>query len=137
MGVRVKQPPASQHQIGQTEQREELCRVLGQALVARLAMAKQILHDMKRVLDFGTDGGLGMLELFQQITQSSSRQGLALARLHGDVPGYRNPKVFFPLLDTLIACVAEDIRFVAVQQRLGLGNVTHIASCTDDGMHQA
>ena len=58
MGVRINQPPASQHQIGQTEQREELCRVLGQALVARLAMTKQILHDMKRVLDFGTDAGL-------------------------------------------------------------------------------
>ena len=100
-------------------------------------MTKQILHDMKRVLDFGTDAGLGMLDPFQQVTQGSSRQGLALPRLHGDVPGYRNLKVFFPLLDTLIACVAEDIRFVTVQQRLRLGNVTHIASSADDGMHQA
>ena len=38
--MRVKQPAASQHQIGETEQREQLGGILGQPFVTRLAMTK-------------------------------------------------------------------------------------------------
>ncbi|MDP9627394.1 UNVERIFIED_ORG: hypothetical protein J2811_006877 [Burkholderia cepacia] len=50
------------HQIRQSEQAEQLRGVLGQALVSGLAMLKQILDDMKRMLNPRTDLRLGSLE---------------------------------------------------------------------------
>ena len=51
--------PASQYQIGEGDQREQLRGVLGQAAIARFAMAEQVLDDMKRLLNF--QGGLLMV----------------------------------------------------------------------------
>ena len=39
LGVRAAQVPADQHQVCQSEQRQQLCVVFGQAAVARLALA--------------------------------------------------------------------------------------------------
>ena len=44
--------PAGQDQIGKTEQREQLGRVLCQATVTSLPMTEQVLDDMKRMLNF-------------------------------------------------------------------------------------
>ncbi len=68
---------ASQHQIAEGEQGEQLRQILGQPLVANLPVAEEILDDMKRMLDLGANAGLGLLEGQQQ-------------RFHGAV---------FPLLD--------------------------------------
>jgi len=43
---------AGQHQIGEAKQFEQLRSVFGQAAIARLPMAKQVLDDMKRMLNF-------------------------------------------------------------------------------------
>jgi hypothetical protein len=42
------------HQIRQTEQRVQPCGVLGKPPVADLPQAKQILDDVKRMLDLGS-----------------------------------------------------------------------------------
>ena len=44
------------HQIGQTEQAEQLRVVLGQTLVAGLLVPEQVLDDVERVLDLGPPG---------------------------------------------------------------------------------
>jgi hypothetical protein len=58
LGVERKQSPLGDQQIRQPEQGEQLCRVLGQSLVADLLHAKDIFHDMERVLDLRSDAGL-------------------------------------------------------------------------------
>lgn len=47
LGISAEQRTPRKHQIGKAEQREELRGVLGQAPVAGLAMAKEVLHHME------------------------------------------------------------------------------------------
>lgn len=53
--------PADQHQIGKSEQREQLRVVLCRATIAHLTMLGQALYDMKAVLDFCPYAGLVLL----------------------------------------------------------------------------
>ena len=78
-----------QHQIGKAKQRKELRRILGQAAVTGLAMAKEILHDMEGVLDFGPNAGLGVLNPFNQMPLRGVFQLFSFARAHGNVPRHR------------------------------------------------
>jgi len=55
------QPILRDHQVCQGEQAEQLCRVLGEPLIADLAMVEQVLDDMKRMLDPGANLRLGSL----------------------------------------------------------------------------
>jgi len=52
LGVWDRKSPARQQQIGKPEQAKQLCRVLGQAARAHLAMTKQALDDVKRCSNF-------------------------------------------------------------------------------------
>ena len=54
--VRDTESPRGDHQIGQTEQRVQPRRVLGQPAIADLLQTKQILDDVKRMLDLGLHG---------------------------------------------------------------------------------
>ena len=73
--MKLHQSPLSQHQIGQTKQRQQLGGVFGQATIACLPVLEQILHDMKRVLDLGADARLGMLNGFLYLASWGLRQG--------------------------------------------------------------
>lgn len=91
----------------------------------------------KTALDLGADAGLGVFDPLQQFVHWVLQQGAALARSHRDMPGHWCTLVLFPLLDTLVTRIAKDIGFIAVQERLGLGDVVNICSSTDDGMDES
>ena len=61
-GMHVQNQPSRQHQIGHCEQRVQLRGVLRHAAVAGLAVPKQVLQDVERMLDLGTDAGLDLLD---------------------------------------------------------------------------
>ena len=69
-GVGCHQASACHEQVRETEQREQLRGVLGQSAVAGLAITKQVLHDMERVLDLRPDPRFGLLVLLLQTTQA-------------------------------------------------------------------
>lgn len=54
---------------GAVERAERLRLVLGQPLVAHLAMVKRVLDDMKRMLDLGAHARFGALVAFLQPTE--------------------------------------------------------------------
>ena len=56
LALKCKQSPLGNQQIGQTQQREQLCAVLGQTPVVRLAQPEPVLDDVERMFDPGTDG---------------------------------------------------------------------------------
>ena len=65
MGVSVQKPSSGHEKIGETEEREQLRGVFRQAFVARLAVTEQVLHDMKWMLNLGTNAGLGVFKPLQ------------------------------------------------------------------------
>lgn len=75
------------HQIGQSEQRVQLCGVLFQPLVAHFLVVEEVLHDMERMLDLGPDAGFQRFQFAQQLTKPALfRDGFELAAFHGDLP---------------------------------------------------
>ena len=63
--VRACKIPASQYQVRQSEQREELRFVFRQPFVSHLAVTEQILHHMERMLYLRTHAGLGPLQCLE------------------------------------------------------------------------
>ena len=129
--------PASQHQIREAEQREQLRGVLRQAAKARFAMTEKVLHHMERMLDFRPNAGLQVLQLFGHAAELVVGQRLAFGAHHRDMPGPAFPKIFFTFFDALVACVIHCRNFIAMQQRVGLRNIRHIAGRADQGVHEA
>ena len=78
--------PVREHEIGETEQREQLRLILRQPAIAGLAVAEQVLDHMKGVLDLRPDARLELLEPILQPAQFICRQGLAHAALHRHQP---------------------------------------------------
>ena len=58
-GLLRVQGASDQYQVGQSEKGVELRRVFGQALLAYLAVAEEVLDDVKRMLDQGAHLRLG------------------------------------------------------------------------------
>ncbi len=135
-GVGVPNQPARQHQIGHGEQRVQLRRVLRQAAVARLAVPKEVLHDVERVLNLGADAGLDLLDPLQLLRPAVPGQRAALAGAHGHMPVDRNTDVLLALGHALVARIGEDILLVAMQQILCPGHISHIGGGADHGVHQ-
>src|SRR6185312_8512938 len=74
-------------QIRERKQRDQLPRVLGQALVSDLGESKLALDDSKRMLDLGAYTGLNLLQLFNQLMAAPILvQRSALARSHCYMP---------------------------------------------------
>src|SRR3954454_17675258 len=73
------------HQIGQGEQRMELCGVLLEAAIAQLLMAKAVLDDVEGMLDHGPHLRERPLDRLRQLAQRC-RQSLDDAALDRDVP---------------------------------------------------
>lgn len=126
---RNRKTPAGEQQIGKSKQREQLCGVLGQAAVARLAMLKQILDDMKWMLHIPRTLALRISNFSRMDPQFIFRQRPAFGAAHRNMPGHRLAMVLCPLLDTLI-------RRAAMEQRMGLRHVSDVASRTNDGVHK-
>lgn len=58
MGVSAAKESGCKHQIGQSEQGEQLRRIFGQSTIAGFAMAEQAFDDVEAVLDLGAHAGL-------------------------------------------------------------------------------
>ena len=53
------------------------------------------------------------------------------------MPCYWDFLALWPLLDSLVAGIAKGIGFLTMQERLGLGYVTHVGGSANYRMHQA
>ncbi len=123
-------------QVAQGEQCYQLRRVLGQTLVANLGEAKLALDDSEWVFDFGSDTGLELFGLVQQVApRRILLQCPAFARAHGYVPGYACG--FLSFLCSLIASIGKDYSFFSVQQSMALGHVVDVGRCANDAVHQS
>ena len=81
LGTKFEQPPLSDHLLRQTEERMRLSRVLGQSVIARLLVSKDVLDDMKRILYLQPITGfklLGLLGILAQMTGFRLGQRTAL-----------------------------------------------------------
>ena len=136
-GIEHEKSPLGDQQIGQTKQREELRRVLGQALVANLLQTKEVFNDVERVLNLGANLRLDLFNLLHAATARRLLQHLAFARTQCNVPLDANGNVLFPLVHALVARIAESGRFFTMQQRMRLGDVSHIGRRGDQGMGHA
>src|SRR5215212_1864090 len=66
---RRKQSLLYNHQIGQSKQRMELCRVLVQAAIAQLLMVEAVLDDVEGMLDHGAHLCQRSLDRLRQLAQ--------------------------------------------------------------------
>jgi len=137
LGVKLEQPTLGDHQIRQSEQRMQLRRVLGQSAIARLLVSKDVLDDVKRMLNLRSNTGLELLELLAQPSCFRIGQRTALAGAQSNVPRHRAFLIFLAPLNTLVASITEGRGLVAMQQRVGLGDVAHIGGSGDQRMGQS
>lgn len=127
-------------QIGERKQHQDLLRVLGQPTVARLDVAELPLDDPKRMLHFGADARLDLLDLLGQlVAQALAVEQAPLGGHHGHVPAHIGVLRLhlLALVHAPVARVGKDIALLAVQQRSSLGHVVRIGRCGGDGVHQA
>jgi len=61
-------------------------------------------------------------------------QHTALTAAQNNVPLHRTALILLALFNTLIARITERCRFIAVQQRVGLGDIAHIGGSGDRRM---
>jgi len=133
--VRIGTTPACQHKVGHGKQGVELGGVLGQTLIADLAMPKQVLDDVEEMLDLGADPGLDRFQLFQQPTLRGLRQRLALARAQCDVPLRADALGDVSIFHALVSDIPVDMPLSPVHQRMSLGDVMNVGGGADDGVH--
>ena len=87
MAVKGQKLSLGDDQIGQRKEDVPLRRVLLQPLVADLAMAEEILHDVKGVLDLRADARLDRFQATQQCAKLAlPRDRLQLAALGRHLP---------------------------------------------------
>ena len=123
-------------QIAQRKQRHQLRRVLGKSLVANLGKSELALDDPKRVFNLGTNAGLDLLSLVQQLAPVGKLiQCLAFARAHGHLPV--NTAGLWPLHGPLIARICKNDGFFTMQQAMALRHIVDVGRSADDAMHQA
>jgi len=108
LAVKGQNLPLGDDQIGRRREDVQLGRVAIQSLVANLAMAEEILHDVKRVLDLRADARLDRF----QATQQWAKLALLRGSFQLAVPGRHLPvdiPVFqvFALLDTSVSDGAQ------------------------------
>ena len=138
--LHLHQRLACHPQVGQRKQGHHVRSVLGQPLVLDLDVTKLPFDDAKRVLDLGTNAGLGLLQLLQQATQHRVRvQHFALAGHHGHMPVrlVLHCLDFFTLLHAPVTRIRKDVFFLSMQQLVRLGNVVLVCCGGDHGVNQA
>ena len=125
------------HQIRQSEQAEQLRRVPGQALVSGLAMVKQVLDDMERMLDPRTDLRLGSLDRDHQVLQRSFLHRLDLSAPGRDVPRHGLAFHFVAPVYADVARVGERLLFMPVQQGMRFRYIRHVGRRANHTVDQA
>lgn len=137
LGHHVEQSLARQPQVGQGKQRHELRAVLGQPAIVRLAVAKEVLDDVKGVLGLGTNASLDALELSEHRSHRAlSFQRTALAKTHGHVPVDVFALDLFALVHTLVARIGKDVTLLTVEQLARLRDVADVGSSAHHRVHQ-
>ena len=127
---------SSRHpQIGQRKQRDDVRRVLGQALEANLRQPELTFYDPEGVLHLGPYAGLAMLVLARAVSAPTLGQAGHVAGPRGDVPVQISPGD--SLLRTTVTGVSPDLLFLAVQQVGHLLDIRFIGRRGGDGVHQA
>lgn len=145
MGLQGHQALAGHVQIGQRKQDMQLGRVLLQALVARLAVGKQVLDDVVRMLDFGPYLGLGLLQRLGHFLEAEVCDLVDLAAF------VRYPEFqvllqlalrlglhdLFALGQSDVACIPKHHALLAVQYGMRVADVGLIGGCGVQAVHQA
>ena len=119
-------PGLANQQIRQPKERVQPCCVLRQSTVGHLLHAEEVLDDPERMFNLGPDSGFGLLNALLQSSNRRIRQGLALARTHGDLPLNLAPLVLLPLLSALVAGITHAKPFFSMQQGMGLGDIADV-----------
>ena len=114
------------HQVLQPEQRVELRFVLGNAAVAHLAMAEEVLDHMEGMLATRPHFRLRRLSGFTHPIQTAFRERPALAPIHGNVPVHVSANRLGGLVRALLTRVAKGVFFGTVDQVMRLGDVGHV-----------
>ena len=81
---------------------------------------------MKRVLDLGPNARFALFDLFGDPPRRGVGQDLALAGAQGDMPAKGFTQVLFAFLNPLAARITEGVAFIAVQERVRLGDVMDV-----------
>lgn len=137
LGVKREQGSLGDQQVRETEQREELRGVLGEAVITHLLQSENVLDDAKRMLNLGSDARVGLLDLFIDPANLGLRQQLAFAGAQGDVPLHRAGPILFALLDALVTRVAEGQLLLTLQERMRLRHIGDVRRRRDDTMRNA
>lgn len=104
LGMKRQQSSLGKQQIGQAEQREELCRHLGEFLETLLLQAEDILDVVEQMLTDSSGTCFGFLNGFEQCADGvSGIEVLKLDRHHGHLPVHRHVLGFWPLVDTKVS----------------------------------
>ena len=118
---------ASHPQIRQRKQRQQLCRVLGQATEARLHITELALDHPERVFDLRPYLRLGFFDLALGFVQNTAlAQFLVAAAPGGYLPDDLATFMLRALLHSGITGIGTDYVFVAVQQLIDLRDICHI-----------
>lgn len=128
---------AGHPQVGQGDQRHQLCGVLHQPPETHLGVAKLPLDHAERVLNLGTHLSLGLLDLAPGLVQGAAlAQLLVGATPRRDLPDDRTSIMLGPLLHSGITGVGTDHVLLAVQQLVDVGDIGHVGRRTHHAMHQ-
>lgn len=136
LGANNQQSPARQHQIGHTEQRNQLRLILCQPRVALLPVLEEGLDHVEGMFDLGANARLEFVGLFAQLVELVARQGLALTSLHRHMPAHRGAAVLFALAHSLVASIAKYQYLLVMQRRMGLGHIFDVARRANHRMYQ-
>ena len=98
-------------------------------------MPKRFLMIPEQVFNLGPDAGLDLFDALLQSSIRRIRQGLALARTHGDFPLNLAPWFSPPLLSALVAGITHAKPFFSMQQGMGLVTSLTLAGGGDQCMH--
>src|SRR5574343_840602 len=119
-------PGLANQQIRQSKERVQPRCVLRQSTVGHLLHAEEDLDDPERMFNLGPDAGLDLFDALLQPSIWRIRQGLALARTHGDLPLNLAPLILLPLLSALVAGLPHAKPFFSMQQGMGLGDIADV-----------
>jgi len=113
-----------------------LGRVLRQFAIAPPLVSKDVLDDVKRVLNLRSNIGLELLELLAQPSYFRIGRRTALAGAHSNSRRHLAVLIFLALLNTLVARIAKGHGLVAVPQRPRLSDVNRSNQIENIFRHQ-
>ena len=123
--------------VGQSKQNSPLAFVLRNAAITGFSMAKEILDDVKGVLNARPDAGLQSFRVLDQSFDFALRKLLHLATLSGNLPIDVLAFILRSLGDTRIARISKDNRVIRQEQLSCHGDIAHIGCGTYSGVSEA